>query len=338
MNTRPRHWLLLALAALTMTTACGTEDIPPGNKGFLFDRTGGLALYTGGAGLETDTMLGPGTHYTGFYDEIRDVDCKDANARETVEVLTASDLTVSVDLRITYASDCTTKESLLSILDQVQSTDGQTVQPVELYSRYILPIVRESLRDQLAKTKIEEVKNVRLELRNGIEKDLRKSIKGNNSPVLIKILTVSDIRLPQEIIDKNKEIELARQEAEQEREKQTAAKFRLERELFEAQQDRKVQVEKAERVKETAKIDAERDKEVEILKAEGQLEVKRRDAEGIAAVRAQLSGPYLQYFAILKDTEVRKEMAASMAQGTKWYVGPEFLIPPEGGAKVAVSR
>ena len=46
----------------------------------------------------------------------------------------------------------------------------------------------------------------------------------------------------------------ARQEAEQEREKQTAAKFRLERELFEAQQDRKVQVEKAERIKDLANI------------------------------------------------------------------------------------
>lgn len=329
----------LVVVALTLLGAvgCATEDIPPGNKGFMFDRTGSLALYTGGAGLLTDVVLGPGTHYTGLYDEVRDTDCKDAHAKETIDVLTQSDLTVKVDLRLTYSADCSSPEQLKKIFDQVVS-DGRTIQPTALYARYILPIVRESLRNRLATVTIEEVKNVRQELRNGIRADLDTATTSQGNPVLIKILTVSDIKLPEEIIQKNRQIELARQEAEQEREKQQAARYRLERELFEAQQDRKVQREEAEKRKEVAEINAERDKAVVILAAEGDLEAKRREAEGIQAVRAQLSGDYLRYLSILKEAEVRQQMAASMAQGTKWYVGPEFLIPPDSGGKIAITR
>ncbi len=323
---------------LVALTGCGTEDIPPGNKGFLFDRTGALALYTGGHGLVKDTMLGPGTHYTGLYDEVRDVDCKDEQGKETIDVLTKSDLTVKVDLRITYSANCDNQEDMVKIIEQVAPDDGSTVNGKELYDRYLLPILRESLRNRLAAVTIEDVKNVRQELRDGIRKDLDEGIVNRGNPVRIKILTVSDIQLPLDIIEKNKQIELARQEAEQEQEKQKASKFRLERELFEAQEDRKVKREEAERIKEVSEIDAQRDKAVQILKAEADLEAKKREAEGILEVRTQLSGDYLRYLQILKDNEVRMELARSMAHGTKWYVGPDFLIPPDTDAKISVTR
>ncbi len=53
-----------------------------------------LALVEGRSEVRTaryesaaDRLLQPGTHYTGLYDQIKDVDRKDAHARETVEVL-----------------------------------------------------------------------------------------------------------------------------------------------------------------------------------------------------------------------------------------------------------
>ncbi|MEO1267837.1 MAG: SPFH domain-containing protein [Myxococcota bacterium] len=327
-----------ALLLLGVATGCATEDIPPGNQGFMFDRTGPMALYIGGSGMQTDVVLKPGTHYTGLYDEVRDINCKDAETRETVAVLTQSDLTVEVDMRITYSADCTTRESLVKILDQVPpSAKTNSVEPDDLYSRYILPILRASLRNRLAAVTIEDVKKVREDLRRGIAEDVDASIKETANPVRIRILTVSDIRLPIEIIEKNRQIELARQEAEQEREKQNAAKSRLERELFEAQQDRKVQREQAEKAKEVAEINAARDKAVSILRADADLEVKRREAEGIAAVRAELSGPYLQYLSLLKEAEIRKAMAEAMAHSnTKWYIDKDFLVPPGSNANVAV--
>lgn len=329
--------LLSLLAIFAFLPACGTEDIPPGNKGFIFDRTGALALYSGGDGLETDSVLQPGTHYTGLYDEVRDINCKDDLEQEYVDVLTKSDLTVKIDIRVTYAADCTTKEQMVKILDQVGS-DGQTIEPEVLYQRYILPIIRESLRTFIASINVEDVKNVRVALGDQIRADLQKSIAKLGDPVIIKHLTVSDMVLPPEIVEKNRQIELARQDAEQEREKQNAAKYRLERELFEAQEDRKVQKEAAERDKEVQEINAERDKQVSILRAEAVLEAKKREAEGVRALRAELTGPYLDYLKTMKDAEVRSELARSMGAGTVWYIGPDFLVPPGTPASVAVPR
>jgi len=340
MKTSPPRTLLLAVVIATVAlgaTACGTEDIPPGNKGLMFDRSGALALYTGGTGLQTDSILGPGTHYTGLYDEVRDVNCKDENAKETIDVLTKSDLTVRVDLRLTYSADCTSPEQIVKVLDQVGAT-GQTVEATELYSRYIVPIVRESLRNRLAEVTIEDVKTVREELRNAIVKDLETSIAKRQDPVIVKILTVSDIILPDEIIQKNREIELARQEAEKEREMQVSSKFRLERELFEEQEQRKVIKERAEREKEKQEIDAERDKQIAILHADAILEGKRREAEGIRAVRAELTGPYLDYLRVLKDNEVRMEMARSMGAGTIYFLDKDFIVPPGSASTVSVQR
>lgn len=332
-----RRNVLLVLFAMILT-ACGSEDVPPGNKGFMFDRSGALALYTGGDGLDATTILGPGTYYTGIYDEIRDINCRDAHAKEAVHVLTKSDITVLVDVRITYAARCDSKKAMIRILDEVTSKDGAAIEPATLYDLYILPIVRESLRNRLADVTIEDVKKTRVTLRDGILEDLAKSIGDRDQPVKIQILTVSDIQLPKEIVDKNRQIELARQEAEQEREKQEASKFRLARELFEAQKEREVQKENAQKLKDVALIDAQRDKEVRILKAEAERDSKIREADGIKALRSQLSRDYVNYLHVIKDAEVRKQMAAAMNTGTKWYVGPDFLIPPGGSANVSVSK
>jgi regulator of protease activity HflC (stomatin/prohibitin superfamily) len=224
-------------------------------------------------------------------------------------------------------------------LEQVPpGENSDTVEPVALYERYVLPIIRESIRNRLATVTIEKVKEVREQLRIGIREDVEKSIKEQGSPVHVRILTVSDMVLPEEIIQKNREIELARQDSEAEQEKQKAAKFRLERELFEAQEERKVKVEEADRQRDVARIEAEKDKEVRVLQAEAELEAKKKEAEGIEAIKAQIDDRYLKYLSVLKDAEVREKMAESMSQGTKWYVGPEFLIPPDSNAAIALPR
>ncbi len=334
---RIRLAAILLVAAATLLPACGTEDVPPGNKGFMFDRTGALALYSGGAGLLTEEVLESGTHFIGIYDEVRDVNCKDSSAKESIAVLTKSDLTVQVDIRITYAADCSSGATIKDILEHVDHIDG-TVEPQGLYDRYILPVVRSSMRNRLADVTIEDVKSVRTELRDGILADLEKSLEEHSQPVLVKLLQVSNIVLPIEITEKNKQIELARQDAEQEREKQAAATVRLERELFEAQQERKVQVEQANKDGDVARIDAQRDKDVVIFVAEGALEARKREAEGVAALRAELTPQYIRYLEIVKNAEVQNNMATALSNGSVFYIDKDFLVPPGSSATVAVTQ
>lgn len=319
----------LALVLLTLfTMGCSTDDVPPGHKAFMFDRTGGLALYTGGNGLLTDDILNSGTHYTGLYDELVGVNCQDDHMKEALPVLTKSDMKVTVDLRVTYAADCSSKDQIQLILDQVQlPVDSRFVQPNQIFEKYVMPVIRESLRNHLADYTIEQVKEVRGELANSVKLDLERAIKEKNFPVQIEVLTVSNINLPESIVEKIKEIELARMDANKETEKQQAAKVRLERELFEAQQDRLVQRELA-----------EKEKEVRTIKAQADLEVKKAEAQGISEINRQLTTTYIRYLQLERDAEVQKEMAKSLGAGTVFYMGSnDFAIPPGSAANVAVT-
>ena len=153
-------------------------------------------------------------------------------------------------------------------------------------------------------------------------------MKDKGFPVKIEVLTVSNINLPESIVEKIKEIELARMDANKETEKQQAAKVRLERELFEAVQDRKVQKELA-----------EKEKEVRTIRAQADLEVRKAEAAGIAELNRQLSPTYIRYLQLERNAEVSKEMAKAMGSGTIYYMGStDFALPPGSAGGVSVSR
>jgi len=331
--------LLSVFALIALTTGCDSQDVPPGYKGFMFDRTGALAAYSGGSGLQTGTVINSGTHYTGMYDTIVGVNCQTDANKESIQVLTKSDMKVTVDLRITYASDCTTKESLASIVQKVpRAPQSSYVQPDQVFQAFVMPSIRESLRNNLAEVTIEDVKTVRSKLSTSIRKDVEKSIAAKNFPVRIDLLTVSDITLPEAITNKIKDIEVARMEANKETEKQRAAKVRLERELFEAQEDRKVQREKAEKAKEVAQVNATADLEVKKLAAQADFEARKLEAQGMSEIRKQLTREYIEYLRLQKDAEVRSEMAKAMGKGTVYYLdGTKFAVPPGTNTGISVS-
>lgn len=307
---------------------CKTEEIPAGYQGFKFDRTGAMALYIGGNGLDTEQVLHSGTHYMGIYNSIRGANCQHAHTREHISVLTRSDMEVEVDLRVTYSADCTSRESLETLISQVQpAEDSLFVMPEAVFERYVMPIIRESLRNHLASYTLEEVKDVRGELAIAIRDDLEEAIAERGFPVLIDVLTVSNITLPASITEKIGEIEVARMDVHQERERRRAAEVRLERELFEAEEQRAV-----------ARENAEREEEVRSIEARAELEVQRLHAEGIAEIRRQLTPSYIEYLRLHKDAEVQSEIANSLGAGTVFYLGQDFLVPPNTNANVSVSR
>lgn len=319
---------ITALIAMTfLMTACDTQDVPPGHKGFMFDKTGTLALYTGGEGLQTDTVLGSGTHYTGYYDEVIGVNCQDAHVKDQLQVLTKSDMKVTIDIRVTYAADCDSAESLAKIIEQVpRRGENPYVQPPAVFEKYVMPSIREALRNELAGVTIEEVKGVRGDLATAIRDEVNASIKEKKFPVRIDLLAVSDITLPEAITAKIKEIEVARMEANKEQEKQRAAKVRLERELFEAEQEREVATQRSLKAKEIKEMDAKAD-----------LEVRKLEAQGIAELRKQLTPQYLEFLRLEKEAEVQKKMAESMGQGSVYYLGDkDFMLAPGTHSSVSL--
>ena len=78
----------LTIAILTLATAgCASADIPQAYRGRLFGRTGALAFYAGTKGFN-GPVLGPGTYFTGTYDELHLVDCSTVTMREPLSALT----------------------------------------------------------------------------------------------------------------------------------------------------------------------------------------------------------------------------------------------------------
>jgi hypothetical protein len=331
-----KMFLLLMTVAIMCFTGCSTEEIPPGHKGFMFDKTGPAAFYSGGAGLQKDVMLSSGTHYTGWYDTIVGVNCQDAHTKERLFVLTKSDMKVAVDLRITYSANCESKEKVGEVLTKI-SAKGGFVQPPQLFARYLMPVIRQSLRNNLANTTIEDVKNIRGSLSKAIQKDIDGAEK--KFPISVKMITVSDITLPVSITTKIKEIEIARMEANKEVEKQKASKVRLKRELFEAEQDLKVKQANALKAKRVAEIDAQAKAAVKKIAAQADLDAKKLEAQGILEMTRRLTPEYLKYINIIKGAQVKMSMANAMSTGTKWYMnGFEFMVPPGTTPNVALSR
>jgi len=320
--------MFVTLMIVVPLLGCGSEEIPAGYKGFQFDRTGSLLLFAGGDGLLTEQVLESGTHYTGIYDSIRGANCQHAHTREALSVLTRSDMEVMVDLRITYSADCSTRETLETLVTEVQpAPESLFIQPEAVFTRYIMPVIRESLRNHLAEYTLEEVKDVRGGLATSIKEDLEAAINAREFPVVIEVLTVSSITLPASITEKIGEIEVARMNVNQERERRRASEVRLERELFEAQQQRAV-----------SRENAQREEEIRTIQANAELEVQRRHAEGISEIRRQLTPEYIEYLRLHKEAEVQTEIAHSLGEGTVFYLGQEFLVPPNSSANVSVSH
>jgi len=336
--------VVLLVLSSGVTAACGSEDIPPGHKGFLFEKTGVLLLYMGGDGLQTDELLGPGTHYTGLYGELKMVNCQDREAKEVIEVLSKADLPVTIHVRVTYAIDCTSPERVATIIDTVKADKDGVVQGEFVYQRYVMPVIRGSLRDSVSGISIEAIKGSRETLKKALNRALiSTSVPAddegpavNDKLFLIKVLEVSQIILPEEITQKNKEIELARQEAEQEVEKRNAAKVRLERELFEAQEQRKVAVEQEQAAAQVDEVRANKAKAVAIIAAQAKLEEAKLKADSIRAVNAALTPEYMSYLTLMENVAVQKAMAAALGNGTVFYVDKDFLVPPNTNTSVAV--
>jgi len=324
---------MFAIALISVISLGCNEDVDPGYRGFVFEKS----MFGSSAGLDTSDIVSEGSRYTGMVNELRLVDCRDAEQREQIEVLTKSDITVTIDLRLTYSAKCDAT-SLESLLKEVPTDERNVVRSEKIYSYYVLPIVRESLRNYIAGITIEDIKNVRAELRNRILQDLEAEIKSKGHPVDIKIVAVSNMKLPLEVVEKNRSIELARQDAELQVEKQKTSKVRLERELFEAQQERLVKKEQAERNRDVAIIEAESQKNVRLIAAETDRDAKILEAEGIQAIRNQLTPNYVRFIEAGYHKDIMVEQAKSMGNGTVYYLGQDFLVAPGSAVPLTAAK
>lgn len=200
---------LVLLLSLSLLTACGSEDVPQAHKGRMFDRTGGWAMWSGGEGFN-GPIIGPGTYWTGWYDEVRMVDCTQETKKESLSSLTKDGVQFSLDVYITFNTDCS-DTSVEWLLDNVgpQLTSGSqraeknnnTITVSQMYEMYIRPEIGEAVREAVSPNRANDINDNREAIFTDIQNRFSSSIeKMEPQPtVIIHNIVLSNLIFPNEM-------------------------------------------------------------------------------------------------------------------------------------------
>lgn len=153
---------------LLLLTGCASSDILQAHKGRMFDRTGALALYIGGNGFK-GPVLGPGTYFTGLYDEIYMVDCSAVTVREPLTALTKDGVQFGLDIYVRFSADCSDKTVEHLLATGIPDKD-KTISAGHLYSSLVRPAVGEAVREVVSPYRANDLNEKREELLTGIRK------------------------------------------------------------------------------------------------------------------------------------------------------------------------
>jgi regulator of protease activity HflC (stomatin/prohibitin superfamily) len=195
-----RHRRLAFLAAFfaLSTAGCASTDIPQAHKGRLFDRTGPMALWIGGSGFR-GPVLGPGTYFTGTYNEIYMVDCSIVTIREPLTALTKDGVQFGLDIYVRFSANCEdrTVETLLATStpdkDHVISTE-------RLYSGLVRPAVGEAVRQVVSPYRANDLNEKREEVLNSIRKQFQDIMNARERHVIkVYEVNLSNLDFPDEM-------------------------------------------------------------------------------------------------------------------------------------------
>jgi regulator of protease activity HflC (stomatin/prohibitin superfamily) len=160
--------LLAAATLATLSSACASQDIPQAYKGRMFDRTGPLALFLGGKGFR-GPVLGPGSYFTGTYNEIRTVDCSMVTKREALTALTKDGVQFGLDIYVRFAADCGDR-SVEGLLATLTPDQNNAITSTKVYQTFVQPAIGEAVREVVSPYRANEINDKREEILASIRK------------------------------------------------------------------------------------------------------------------------------------------------------------------------
>jgi regulator of protease activity HflC (stomatin/prohibitin superfamily) len=296
--------LFATLGLAGLLSGCTSGDIPQAHKGQMFDRTGALALFQGGGGL-SGPVLGPGTYWTGLYDELRVVDCSQSTMREPLESLTKDGVQFKLDVYITFSADCA-DDSISGLLETLSPDETGVITSLKLYETYARPAIGEAVRETISPHRANDINERREEILGQIRGLFIKNMEEEER----KKLRVFDVVLS------NLDYPDAMDQANTERAVQGVLK------------DKAI----AERERVTAEIETTEMRKV-LSQAEGAAEAARIDEIGAALRR---NPEYLQFDLQQKMPEIYK---AAGSQGNMIITAPnpQILVNPSANQSSAAA-
>jgi regulator of protease activity HflC (stomatin/prohibitin superfamily) len=156
----------MMLSALAV--GCASQDVPQAYRGRLFARTGPLAFFAGKVGF-SGPVLGPGSYFTGTYNQIRTVDCSMVTKREALTALTKDGVQFGLDIYVRFAADCS-DYSVAILLTMLTPDREEAITSNKVYETFVRPAVGEAVREVVSPYRANEINDKREEILAAIRK------------------------------------------------------------------------------------------------------------------------------------------------------------------------
>jgi regulator of protease activity HflC (stomatin/prohibitin superfamily) len=179
-----------------------------------------IVFYKFGIGLDKDKVIGPGFHVKAPWNEVFTFDVSENKVEEAMDVLDKSGLSLSVDVSVRFTP-------IPHRIGYIQETFQS-----DYISRLVIPEVRSSVRQVMGRYTAEEIYSTkRSEVETAIITETAAVLASENNNVQMKALLIRSINLPAQI-------KQAIENKLQQEQEALAYKFRLDKELSEAERKR----------------------------------------------------------------------------------------------------
>jgi regulator of protease activity HflC (stomatin/prohibitin superfamily) len=154
--------MLTLVASMLALTGCGTGEIAQANRGRMFGGTGMLAFYTGKTGFY-GPVLGPGTYFTGTYNEVHAVECSTSTMREPLNALTKDGVQFGLNIYVRFSADCS-DSGVVTLLANLPPDERKIVTAMRVYQTYVQPAVGEAVREVVSPYRANDINDKREEI------------------------------------------------------------------------------------------------------------------------------------------------------------------------------
>lgn len=207
-------------------------------------------------------------------DKLVTLDSSDKEVKEKIELFMPKDkLKMDFDVRLVLAVNPTKYDQLFTKIPAVKTESGYSIPLSKAYNTYAAQVVRMVSREMMSEFSISEVASNREIIGNQLAQRLVSEVE-NKTPFIVRYAGLADVAYPDIITDAQEKAAERREQIAEEEAKTQKRMIELERELIEAQKQRKVDVEQAEAEAEVNRILADsitpsyvKYKELEALKA-----------------------------------------------------------------------
>ena len=231
----------LVATAAVLLTACGDRvTVSPNEVGKILSPSGYKETVIPTSTFRLDPCLS-------VCDKLVTLNASDSEVKEQITLFMPKDkLQMSFDVRMVLAVDPSQYDLLFNKIPATLSPNGGYVIPLDkVYSVYAQQVIRTISREIMSEYSIADVVSNREVIGAQLANELTKQVK-ERTPFIVRYAGLADVSYPAIITDAQEKAAERREQIAEEEAKTQKRMIELERELIEAQKQRKVDVEKAE--------------------------------------------------------------------------------------------